>query len=70
MDMSEQAPGDGEGPGSLVCCSSWGCKESNRTEQLSNNNIIKCILILNVILNIIFLIILWKLVCGIPSIHL
>ena len=23
----EQALGDGEGQGSLVCCSSWGCKE-------------------------------------------
>ena len=24
----EQAPGDGEGQGSLACCSPWGCKES------------------------------------------
>ena len=24
MDMSEQAPGVGDGKGSLVCCSSWG----------------------------------------------
>ena len=24
----EQAPDDGEGQGSLACCSSWGCKES------------------------------------------
>ena len=23
----EQAPGDGAGQGSLVCCSPWGCKE-------------------------------------------
>ena len=23
---SEQAPGDSEGQGSLVCCSSWGCR--------------------------------------------
>ena len=23
----EQALGDGEGQGSLVCCSPWGCKE-------------------------------------------
>ena len=22
----EQTPGDGEGQGSLVCCSPWGCK--------------------------------------------
>ena len=27
----EQAPGDGEGRGSLACCSSWGCKELNTT---------------------------------------
>ena len=32
----EQIPGDGEVQGSLVCCSSWGCKESDKTEQLSN----------------------------------
>ena len=25
----EQAPGDGEGQGSLVCCSPWGHKESD-----------------------------------------
>ena len=28
----EQAPGVGEGQGSLVCCSPWGCKESDMTE--------------------------------------
>ena len=27
----EQAPGDGEGKGSLVCCSLWGGKESDIT---------------------------------------
>ena len=27
----EQAPGDGEGQGSLVCCSPWGCKDSDMT---------------------------------------
>ena len=32
----EQALGGGEGQGSLVCCSPWGCKELDRTEQLSN----------------------------------
>ena len=32
----EQAPGDSEGQGSLVCCSPWGCKESDTTEQLNN----------------------------------
>ena len=25
----EQAPGDGEGQGSLACCSLWGHKESD-----------------------------------------
>ena len=34
----EQAPGDGEGQGSLVCCSPWGRKQSDTTEQLINNN--------------------------------
>ena len=28
----EQAWGDGEGQGSLVCCGSWGPKESDMTE--------------------------------------
>ena len=27
-----------EGQGSLVCCSPWGHKESDMTEQLKNNN--------------------------------
>ena len=27
----EQALGDSEGQGSLACCSSWGCKESDTT---------------------------------------
>ena len=30
----EQTPGDGDGQGGLTCCSPWGHKESNRTEQL------------------------------------
>ena len=33
----EQAPGDGEGQGSLACCSPWGGKESDMTERLNNN---------------------------------
>jgi len=28
----EQTPGVGDGQGSLVCCSPWGCKETNMTE--------------------------------------
>ena len=31
VDEFEQAPGDGEGQGSLACCSPWGCKESDMT---------------------------------------
>ena len=34
----EQTPGDGEGRGSLACCSPWGCKELDTTEQLNNDN--------------------------------
>ena len=33
----EQALGDGEGQGSLACCSPWGHKESDMTEWLNNN---------------------------------
>ena len=33
----EQALGAGEGQGSLVCCSPWGCIELDTTEQLNNN---------------------------------
>ena len=33
----EQALRDGEGQGSLVCCSPWGCEESDMSEQLNNN---------------------------------
>ena len=33
----EQALGDSEGQGSLACCSPWGCKELDMTEQLNNN---------------------------------
>ena len=33
----EQTWGDSEGQGSLACCNPWGCKESDRTEQLNNS---------------------------------
>ena len=29
---SEQIPGDGEGQGSLACCSPWGSKESDMSK--------------------------------------
>ena len=32
----EQTPGDSEGQGSMVCCSPWGRKESDTTQQLNN----------------------------------
>ena len=35
----EQGPGDGEGQGSLACCSPRGCKELDMTEQLDNNTV-------------------------------
>ena len=34
----EQAPGVGDGQGVLACRSPWGCKESDMTEWLNNNN--------------------------------
>ena len=32
----EQAPGVGDGQGSLACCSPWGHKEQDMTEQLNS----------------------------------
>ena len=34
----EQTPGDSEGQESLVCCSTWDCKQSGKTQWLNNNN--------------------------------
>ena len=34
----EQTPGDGDGQGSLACCSPWGLQESDTTEWPNNNN--------------------------------
>ena len=31
----EWTPGVGDGQGDLECCDSWGCKESDTTEQLN-----------------------------------
>ena len=35
----EQSQGDDKGQGSLECCSPWGLKESDMTQQLNTNNI-------------------------------
>ena len=35
----EQALGNGDGQGSLACCSPWGHKESNTTEQLNTTTL-------------------------------
>ena len=32
-----QTSGDGEGQGTLVCCSLWGCEEWDTTGRLNNN---------------------------------
>ena len=34
-----KAPGTGDRQGSQVCCSPWGHKELDMTEQLKNSNI-------------------------------
>ena len=34
----EQTLGDSEEQGNLACCSSWGHKESDTTQQLNNKN--------------------------------
>ena len=35
MDMCLRGLRAGDGKGGLACCSSWGCKESDMTEQLN-----------------------------------
>jgi len=35
----EQAPGVGDGQGSLVYCSLWGCKELDMTERLNRTEL-------------------------------
>ena len=37
---SEKTQGNNEGQRSLACCSSWGGKELDMTERLSNNNLV------------------------------
>ena len=53
----EQAPGAGEGQGGLACCSPWGCKEPDTTDN-DHNTIInpfgKAFHILGYAFNIIF----------------
>ena len=63
----EQAPGDGEWQGNLVCCSPWGCKESDTTEWLNINSSIlqHCLFVFSMVLfggNFVFWLIsdLWK----------
>ena len=46
MDMglatqTHETPGVGDGQGSLVCCSPWGCKESDKTEWLNWTELIR-----------------------------
>ena len=38
MDTFEQAPGVGDGQGSLACCSPWGHKELDTTELISGRD--------------------------------
>ena len=38
---SEQAPGVGDGQGGMACCSPWGRKESDTTEQLNWTELVK-----------------------------
>ena len=35
----EQAPGNGDGQGGLVCCNSWGRKESDTTCNGTKTNV-------------------------------
>ena len=35
----EQTLEDGEGQGSLACCSPWDCKELDMTQKMNNSNV-------------------------------
>ena len=50
---SEQALGVGNAQGSLVCCSSWCCKESDMTEQLNWTELSNYFYIIYIVLGII-----------------
>ena len=39
----EQTPGVGEGQGRLMCCSPWGCKKLDMTEQLNWAELALCL---------------------------
>ena len=43
---SEWTPGVGDGQGGLACCDSWGCKESDMTEQLIWSDLTLCLMTL------------------------
>ena len=38
LNEYEQTPGDSEGQGSLECCSPWGHKKLDTTEQLNKES--------------------------------
>ena len=46
-----QTPGDGDGQGSLVCCSPWGCEELDTTWWLNNQGVDAEDLFINVTLS-------------------
>ena len=62
----EQTPGVGDGQGSLACCSPWGCKHSDMTEQLNwtDRKIPLAILFHKVCLLWIFLVFLYLKLCS------
>ena len=70
---SEQTLGDSEGPRRLVCCSSWGHEESEKTWRLYNRNILQLkslYLFAYIVTKAIFfqsiLYILWTVACQAP----
>ena len=50
VGWDQQAPGDGEGQGSLACCSPWGRKESDMTEQRNHSNILPYLSLYHILL--------------------
>ena len=62
----EQAPGVGDGQGSLACCNPWGRKESDMTERLNWTELT----IATAMIPLEFIVMAWVLVIPIILVHL
>ena len=50
----EWTPGVGDGQGSLACCDSWGCKESDTTERLNWTELNRTSVLITVVYSVVW----------------